>query len=500
MAQTTAVASLSRRRQRFVVLFFVCLFTFGSYFCFDTPGALGSLLERGPMKLSATEFNLLYSVYAWPNVVLVFLGGFFIDTFGSRPCSVVLSLITLIGQLITTTGVFCKSFKLLLVGRFLFGSGSESLNVCQSTIVSHWFQGSELAMAFGFSLTVSRLGSIIAFNILPSYSERFGLSSAFLLGGLLCSVSFVATLCFVYVDRKAEEELNFTMTQIDQGNTSLSNVEHKFSSKAIFPLSFWLGSIAGMSVYAIFFSFIAIGTDLFQREFDVAGSTAGFLVSLIYNVSMFLAPVLGKLLDLYGYRGITIGLAVMLTSLSLHILSNSFHSMNVFHSFSRMQILYSCSIFLGLGLSGISSALWPSLAICVNPQSLATAIGIAQALQNLGTSLTTFFMGIIIDRKGYRQSLRFLEMIGMFSCCVVFVWNILDRFGEDRINKPTEQLEEIEELRQPLALESEIQLQGKLMIVPVTPRVVVLVRQRLLGPRGESGVVRRNYYAKIGIQ
>ncbi|PYD20681.1 hypothetical protein DND58_30945, partial [Pseudomonas syringae pv. pisi] len=42
----------------------------------------------------------------------------------------------MIGQLITTIGIFFKSFKLLLLGRFLFGCGSESLNVCQSTIVS----------------------------------------------------------------------------------------------------------------------------------------------------------------------------------------------------------------------------------------------------------------------------------------------------------------------------------------------------------------------------
>jgi MFS family permease len=495
MVQNSVSASLPRRRQRFVVLFFACLFTFGSYFCFDTPGALGSELEHGSLKLSATEFNLLYSVYAWPNILLVFLGGFFIDTLGSRPCSVVLSLITLIGQLITTIGIFFKSFKLLLLGRFLFGCGSESLNVCQSTIVSHWFQGSELAMAFGFSLTVSRLGSIIAFNILPSYSQRFGLSAAFLLGALLCIVSFVATLCFVYVDKKAEEEFVFSQQVVE---ASLTDVEHKFPSKGIFPLSFWLGSITGMVAYSIFFSFIAIGTDLFQLEFDMPGPTCGFLVSLIYNVSMFLAPLLGKLLDLYGYRGVAIGLAMLFTSFSLHVLSNSFHYTKLFPIFSNMQLLFICSILLGLGLSGISSALWPTLAICVSPQSLATAIGIAQALQNLGTSLTTFFMGIIIDRKGYRQALQFLQMLGMFSCFVVLCWNLVDKFGDDRINRPSEQLEEIEELQQPLA--SEKQTSGKLMIVPVTPRVVILVRQRLLGPQGESGIVRRNYYAKIGIQ
>lgn len=50
----------------------------GSYFCYDNPGAIQDHFTED-MRLTTTEFTLLYAVYSWPNVVLCFIGGFLID-------------------------------------------------------------------------------------------------------------------------------------------------------------------------------------------------------------------------------------------------------------------------------------------------------------------------------------------------------------------------------------------------------------------------------------
>lgn len=50
----------------------------GSYFCYDNPGAIQNHFTED-MRLTTTEFTLLYAVYSWPNVVLCFIGGFLID-------------------------------------------------------------------------------------------------------------------------------------------------------------------------------------------------------------------------------------------------------------------------------------------------------------------------------------------------------------------------------------------------------------------------------------
>jgi nitrate/nitrite transporter NarK len=55
-----------------------------------------------------------------------------------------------------------------LLGVIRHRLGGESLSVAQSSIVSIWFRGKELAMALGLNMSFSRLGSVVNGFILPS--------------------------------------------------------------------------------------------------------------------------------------------------------------------------------------------------------------------------------------------------------------------------------------------------------------------------------------------
>ncbi len=49
--------------------------------------------------MDVTEYSLLYSLYAWPNVVLALLGGFLIDrVFGVRIGAVLFLSLVCLGQ------------------------------------------------------------------------------------------------------------------------------------------------------------------------------------------------------------------------------------------------------------------------------------------------------------------------------------------------------------------------------------------------------------------
>lgn len=65
------------------MLFFACSFLMGSYFCYDNPGSIETTLEDD-MKISTTQYSLLYSVYSYPNTVLPIFGGIFLDMIGLR--------------------------------------------------------------------------------------------------------------------------------------------------------------------------------------------------------------------------------------------------------------------------------------------------------------------------------------------------------------------------------------------------------------------------------
>jgi len=71
----------TRNLFRYTALFLICMLTFGQYYCYDIPGALKSVFFQHFQGLTQLQYNLLYSLYSWPNTVLVFFGGFFIDKY-----------------------------------------------------------------------------------------------------------------------------------------------------------------------------------------------------------------------------------------------------------------------------------------------------------------------------------------------------------------------------------------------------------------------------------
>jgi len=68
------------------MLFFGCFFLMGSYFCYDNPAPLKSILisKDDGFDFSDFQFNMLYSVYSLPNTVLPLAGGILMDKIGIR--------------------------------------------------------------------------------------------------------------------------------------------------------------------------------------------------------------------------------------------------------------------------------------------------------------------------------------------------------------------------------------------------------------------------------
>lgn len=64
---------------RFLILLGCCFITFGSYFCYDIPGALGAPLLEQYYDINSFEYSLFYAMYSLPNTVLPFFGGYFVD-------------------------------------------------------------------------------------------------------------------------------------------------------------------------------------------------------------------------------------------------------------------------------------------------------------------------------------------------------------------------------------------------------------------------------------
>jgi hypothetical protein len=133
-------------------VFFMCMLGFGSYFCFDNPGALQNQIKND-MAVSTFMFSTLYSWYSVPNVVLPLIGGVLMDSvLGLRLGTIVWATFIMLGQVITAYGAFAGNFIPMQIGRFVFGIGGESLAVAQNTYTVLWFRGKGLNMIFGLQV------------------------------------------------------------------------------------------------------------------------------------------------------------------------------------------------------------------------------------------------------------------------------------------------------------------------------------------------------------
>jgi len=176
-------------------LFFICWLTFGSYWVYDTPGAIGLQLRAwfGDTYNYTNAANLdLYSVYSYPNVILAFFGGFIVDKVtGVRVGAGIFCGLILVGQIIFSLAIQNKLYWLAVCGRFIYGLGGESLTVAQNTFTARWFEGKKLATAFGLVVAFSRIGTSVNFIVTP-YFTRLGVPFSVWFGTEMCMLSFVA--------------------------------------------------------------------------------------------------------------------------------------------------------------------------------------------------------------------------------------------------------------------------------------------------------------------
>lgn len=63
------------------------------------------------------QFALLYTLYAAPNVILPFFGGYFVDRYGVCLCLLVFTGLVAAGQAVVALGFWWRSWDVIFVGR-----------------------------------------------------------------------------------------------------------------------------------------------------------------------------------------------------------------------------------------------------------------------------------------------------------------------------------------------------------------------------------------------
>ena len=396
---------------RWVLLGMACFYMFGNNFCYDNPGPLETQLEA-QFDISSTKFAMLYTIYSLPNLVLPILGGMLLDSLGMRTGLILFCTILFCGQALFTAGGAAGNYELMLAGRGVFGAGGESMSVAQSSIVSVWFKGKELAFALGLNLSVARLGSVINAAIVPTLYEKHGLGMALGVGCILCAFSVICAIGIACVDKKAEDEEKRV-----RGTAEVAQVDaeskFKLSDIANFKISYWLLTGSCVLTYCSVFPYIQVASDLLQTKYGFSATEAGYLFGIPYIISACSAPFLGLFIDRFGKRA-------FLCCLSSCILILGYTVSMMMPECDKCHNEVYPLVLTGIGYSIYASAIWGSIPYVVEPHTVGTAFGLTTAIQNVGLVLAPTIVGVIKDHTknighGYYFVFAFFILINVIG-------------------------------------------------------------------------------------
>ena len=400
----------SRGLYRWVVLITAGLLTFGSYFAYDSIGALVDTLLKA-WHTDRQAIGGLYTLYSAAAIVVVFLGGMLIDRIGTRWASLVFSVLVAVGACIVAVA---PNVVVAGVGRLVFGAGSESLVVAQSAILSRWFRGKELAFSFGLTLAIARLGTLFSFNTEELIASRLGWQAALWAAAGLCVLSLLANVVYYVMDRRGEKALG--LAEAGSGDKIVLADIAKFGS------SYWYAVALCVTFYSAIFPFTALSTDFFHDKWHLpltAGGQGGFFAQVFANLlhmfstapgtssiiifaSMCLAPFAGGMVDRVGRRASVMILGALLMIPCYLVLA-----------FTMIPPRFPM-ILLGASFVLVPAAIWPSIPLIVDKNRVGTAFGLMTMIQNIGLGLFPWLNGKLRDvTHTYEASMVMFACLGL---------------------------------------------------------------------------------------
>ncbi|KAK3761409.1 hypothetical protein RRG08_024276 [Elysia crispata] len=416
-----AILNATSASYRFLVLFFNCMLTFGSYFCFDMPSVLQDVFTETNnctnasdlncnnctdcLGMSDSDYNLLYAIYAWTNAVVVIGAGYLIDKFGNRVGVFLFSSLCLVGSSVFAAGIFLKGtsamLPVMLLGRLLFGSGNGSLTIVQNRITAYWFKNKELAMAFGITLAFSRLGSVLNFFCTQMFEESFGLAWTLWGGAMLCLLGFLSAIIVSMLDSYGVRQLG------DEGSLQTESKKLKITDIKKLSLSFWLLALTIMFFYNGVFPFVADASKFIKtkygEKYHLSDRESSYLSGAVYDVSMVISPFLGGMIDIIGKRGYLALLTAVLTIPVFGLLA-----------FSYVYPLVA-TVWLGLTYSFAAASMWPSIPLVVTQATVGTAMGLTTSIQMIGIGISNVVVGqILSSNKAGEASLGRWKLVMIF--------------------------------------------------------------------------------------
>ena len=389
----------------------VGLVMLGNYYCYDSIAPVAEQLARD-LHFTDTQIGSLNAIYSFPNIFLTVLGGVLVDRFSARRVAVATTAICLVGALVTALGT---QYPVMVIGRLLFGIGSETLAVASLVALAQWFTGRHFALLMAVNLSVSRLGSYLA-DRSPSFASDLyaqGWQPPLWLAAAFAAASFAGALLYYYVDRR----------EAPRGTLALPPPSQRFDWHHLvsFRVQYWLLVATCVTFFSVIFPFRStFAIKYLQEAQGMSLAAASTLNSYVFLAAVFATPVFGLLLDRIGRNALLLSMGALLLPLSFLVLGTMPGGAGI------------STALLGVSFSFLPAVLWPTVVRYAAPDRLGTAYGLMTTLQNVGLFAANLIAGGINDVShasaanpgGYTPMLWFFGLVSLaaFLCATLLWW------------------------------------------------------------------------------
>jgi nitrate/nitrite transporter NarK len=364
---------------------------------------LKPMLEKELLWNSA-DYGFFTSAYGWFNVFLLMLifGGIILDKMGVRFTGKMATIVMVIGTAIKYWAIsthvldghtiFGWKAQVMVAGLGFatFGVGVEVAGITVSKIIVKWFKGKELALAMGLEMATARLGTTLAMaTSIPIANALHGVSKPILVCLIMLCIGMVAFFFYATMDKKLDksvaDEAARSGSVDDEESFKLAHVLQILKNKG-----WWYIAILCVLFYSAVFPFIKYATDLMVNKFHISDKVAGDIPALLPLGTILLTPLFGNIYDRKGK-----GATIMIIGAVLLILVHAVYSVPFLTATPLAIIMI---MLLGVALSLVPSAMWPSVPKIIPEKQLGTAYGMIFLIQNVGLSLVPLLIGWVLNK------------------------------------------------------------------------------------------------------
>ncbi len=389
---------------RWIMMILVSFLMAANYYFYDALSPLKEILTE-KLHFSSGDYGIFTGMYAFPNTFLLMaiIGGIILDKLGIRPTGFMFAVFMLIGAFLTAYGAsdyyssggfgyklmgsFWKSYspelKMMSLGMLIFGLGAETSIVVTSKILVKWFKGYEIALAFALNLGIARAGTALAFNLSPRLIFGDNWTFPIWFAVMLLLAGFIAFLIYMMYDVKLDRQVKSNIKLMDKED------EFHFADfvKLLTNRSFLYITALCVTFYAGVFPFLKYAPDLFYNKYGFSLRESGDIASLLPYGTVLFTPLFGWIVDKYG-KSASLMIYGSLLLLGVHLMFGLTHF-----------DVYVLMVLLGIAVSLVPAAMWPSVAKIVPTSRIGSAYGTMFSLQNLGLFAVPILAGFILDNS-----------------------------------------------------------------------------------------------------